>query len=63
MLPLRIPFISRGQKLCQRGKWNLSQAFVLLLFVCKSEQVVFVLKMNFILMVPMNLLKFHNCHS
>lgn len=57
MPPLRISFISREQKLCQGGKGELSQAFVPDLFVCTNKQVFFVLKMNFVLMMPMNPLK------
>jgi hypothetical protein len=40
-----------------RRKMGVFPAFVQVLFVCTSEQAFFVLKMNFILMVPMNLSK------
>lgn len=63
MLSLEINFTSRRQKLYQKEKWELAQAFVRVLFVCKSKRVFFVRKMNFILMVPMDLSKSHNCHS
>lgn len=63
MLSLKIKFTSRRQELYQGEKWELAQAFVQVLFVCKSKAVFFVRKMNFILMVPMDLSKSHNCHS
>lgn len=63
MLSLKIKLTSRRQELYQGEKWELAQAFVQVLFVCKSKAVFFVRKMNFILMVPMDLSKSHNCHS